>query len=498
MVVTRRPCVLLSARSGDAVPWSTWSSELESPTNHVIVMFGATGDLAKRKLLPGLYHLAAAGLMPEDYRIIGSAPGGGLSDEAFRDHAEGAIREFGRRELSDDVWPAFSSRLSFVDADSEKWSDLVTAVDAATDDIEGEVHRLHHLAVPPVAFTSMVEMLGHSGLGKDARVIVEKPFGTDLAAAQELNATLHSVFDESQIFRIDHYLGKESVENVLAFRFANGMFEHLWNRNDIAYVQIDVTEAISIEGRGAFYEQTGAFRDMVVTHLMQVLSFVAMEPPTSLTTKPVRDEKSKVFAALEPLDPSRVVRGQYEGYLDEPGVAPDSDTETMVALQAQVDNWRWAGVPFFLRTGKSLAEHRQVVVLGFREPPMRMFGFDEDGNIDPNELVIDFGDPGSISIGFRAKEPGPDMVLGPARLTFAYDRSFQSDNQLSGYERLIYNAMLGDQTFFTRSDGIERLWEAAVPLLADPPPVRPYPPGSWGPAAIDDLVRPFRWHLGQD
>jgi len=471
---------------------------VESPANHVIVMFGATGDLAKRKLLPGLYHLAAAGLMPADYRIIGSAPGAEMDDDGFRDHAQNAIREFGRRELTDDVWPTFSSRLSFVDSDSSNWSGLVTAVDEASTSIGGEVHRLHHLAVPPVAFTSMVEMLGQSGLGRDARVIVEKPFGTDLASARALNATLHSVFEEEQIFRIDHYLGKESVENVLAFRFANGMFEHLWNRDDIAYVQIDVTESISIEGRGAFYEQTGAFRDMVVTHLMQVLSFVAMEPPTSLTTGPVRDEKTKVFAAMEPLDPSCVVRGQYEGYLDEPGVAPDSDTETMVALQVHVDNWRWAGVPFFLRTGKSLAEHRQVVVLGFREPPMGMFGSAMDGSSDPNELVIDFGDPGSISIGFRAKEPGPDMALAPAQLTFAYDRSFQSDNQLSGYERLIHNAMLGDQTFFTRSDGIERLWEVAVPLLADPPPVKPYAPGSWGPAAIDDLVQPYRWHLGQN
>ena len=274
------------------------------------------------------------------------------------------------------------------------------------------------------------------------------------------------------------------------------MFEPVWNREHISYVQIDVPEAISIEGRTEFYEKTGAFRDMVVTHLFQVLGFVAMEPPNALNAKAIRDEQDKVFDAMTPIDPANVVRGQYAGYRAAPGVDPNSDTETFVALRAEVDNWRWAGVPFYLRSGKCLAERRQAITFGFKEPTMRMFPLGAgERHAMGNELVIDFDDPGWISLSFLAKEPGPAMRLGSAQMTFRYADSFRSFHGLEGYEHLLLDAMKGDQSLFTRADGIERLWEISTPLLENPPPVQSYEPGSWGPGAIEDLVAPFQWYL---
>ena len=290
------------------------------PDDHVIVLFGATGDLAKRKLLPGLFHLASAGLMPRHYRIIGSAPAANaLSDADFRQHAFDAVAEFGLTKPTGDAWTAFEEALTFGAADPEDPSPLVAAIGAAESTLGGQPRRLFHLAVPPVAFSSVVVMLGSAGLDERARIIVEKPFGTDLTSAQALNRTIHSVFDESQVFRIDHFLGKESVDNILAFRFGNGLFEPIWNREHVAYVQIDVPETLSIEGRAGFFEKTGAYRDMVVTHLLQVLGFVAMEPPNTLSARALRNEKTKVFEALLPVDVTHVVRGQYAGYREEEG-----------------------------------------------------------------------------------------------------------------------------------------------------------------------------------
>jgi glucose-6-phosphate 1-dehydrogenase len=471
------------------------------PDDHVIVLFGATGDLAKRKLLPGLFHLAAAGLLPRKYRIIGASPAKfAMSSEEFRTHARQAAQDFCITKPSSetDCWTEFQQHLSFAPADPDDYSPLKDEVERAEKEIGGSVRRLFHLAVPPAAFSSVVAMLGDAGLAGDtSRIVIEKPFGTDLKSAIQLGEAVHAVFDESQIYRIDHFLGKESVDNILAFRFANGLFEPVWNRSHIAYVQIDVPETLSIEGRADFYDKTGAYRDMVVTHLFQVLGFVAMEPPTALTARQLRNEKAKVYDALKPIDVRHVVRGQYEGYREEPGVAQDSQTETMVALKAEVDNWRWHGVPFFLRSGKSMAAGRQVITLGFHEPPLRMFKAHRKDVPDGrrNEIIIDFADPGSITAKFLAKEPGAEMSLGSEKMIFKYGDSFAAANALEGYERLILDAMLGDQALFTSSDGIQRLWEISEPLLQSPPPVQPYPRGSWGPPSVSKLIEPFRWHL---
>jgi glucose-6-phosphate 1-dehydrogenase len=460
-------------------------------------MFGATGDLAQRKLLPGLFHLAAAGLMPDKYQIIGSSRRD-LTDEQFREHARQAVAEFGASQPTGAAWQTFARRLGFASAEPGATASLVAAIEAAEREIGGSPGRLFHLAVPPVAFEPTVTMIGAAGLAPGSRVVIEKPFGTDLASARALNQTVHAIFDESQVFRIDHFLGKESVDNILAFRFANGLFEPVWNRKHIAYVQIDVPETLSIEGRGGFYDRTGAYRDMVVTHLFQVLGFVAMEPPTSLDARHLRDETSKVFDALKPLDTGHVVRGQYDGYTGEPGVAPGSGTETMAAVRAEIDNWRWAGVPFLLRSGKCLATSCQLVTLGFHQPPLRMFPIRQADTPAGrrNEIVIDFADPGSITVGFLAKEPGATMRLGAAEMTFRYADSFGAANGLEGYERLLLDAMRGDQSLFTRADAIERLWEISAPLLDNPPPVQSYAPGSWGPQpALDHLAAPYRWRL---
>jgi glucose-6-phosphate 1-dehydrogenase len=469
------------------------------PGDHVIVLFGATGDLAKRKLLPGMFHLAAAGLLPHKYRIIGSSPANSaISTEEFREHARQACEDFCITKPVGEPWEAFAPHLSFASCDPDNYAPLVEEVERAEKAIGGSPRRLFHLAVPPPAFTSVIGELGQSGLASDkSRVIIEKPFGTDLESARRLDAAVHAVFDESQVFRIDHFLGKESVDNILAFRFANGLFEPVWNRDHIRYVQIDVPETLSIEGRADFYDKTGAYRDMIVTHLFQVLGFVAMEPPTAFNARQLRAEKDKVFDAMKPIDPHHVVRGQYEGYRSEQGVAPDSQTETMVAVRAEVDNWRWHGVPFFLRSGKSLAAGRQVITLGFLEPPLRMFPAHRKSNPNGrrNEIIIDFADPGSITTRFLAKEPGAEMSLSGASMVFKYADSFASANALEGYERLILDAMVGDQSLFTSSDGIERLWAISEPLIQNPPPVEPYAPGTWGPDSISKLIAPFHWHL---
>jgi glucose-6-phosphate 1-dehydrogenase len=459
----------------------------------VVVLVGATGDLAKRKLLPGLFHLSSAGFIP-GCRIIGVSLDN-LDTEGFRQLARAALAEFSTRKVSDAGWDEFAKSLTYVPLNAGPAA-LKAAVEEAERSLGGESHRLHYLSIPPSAALAAVRLLADANLVDRSRVIMEKPFGTDLASAVQLNAKLHEVFREDQIFRIDHFLGKEPAQNILALRFANGLFEPIWNRNFVSHVQIDVPETLSVGKRSAFYEATGAYRDMVVTHLFQILGFMAMEPPTALEPAPISEEKNKVFRSMLPIQPADVVRGQYTGFTSEDGVAPDSDTETFIALKCTIDNWRWAGVPFFLRTGKRLAEGQRIISIAFREPPKSMFpagsGIGEHG---PDHLTFDLADAAKLSLSFYGKRPGPGMRLDKLSLQFAMHDTSHVGDVLEAYERLILDAMRGDRTLFTTADGIERLWEVSASLLHDPPTVRSYAPGSWGPNAIHQLIAPFAWRL---
>jgi glucose-6-phosphate 1-dehydrogenase len=460
---------------------------------HVIVLFGATGDLSQRKLLPGLVRLSLAGLVPE-CRIVGTSLDE-LDDAGFRALAHRAYEKHSIREISEAQWAAFEQTLTFVPQDAGP-KGLAKAVANAEKALGGDCRRLHYLSVPPGAALAVVKQLGEAGLVERSRIIMEKPFGTDLASAQKLNASLHETFAEDQIFRIDHFLGKEAALNILAFRFANGLFEPIWNRVHIQHVQIDVPETLGLETRVAFYEQTGAYRDMVVTHLFQVLAFMAMEPPTALEPTAISEEKNKVFRSMLPIQPAHVVRGQFQGYRDQAGVGRYSETETFIALRCEIDNWRWAGVPFFLRTGKRMAEGARIISIAFREPPKSMFPAGSGvGGQGPDHLTFDLADASKLSLSFYGKRPGPGMRLDKLSLQFALHETGRASDVLEAYERLIYDAMIGDHTLFTGAEDIERLWEVSTPLLDSPPPVRAYPPGSWGPNAIHQLIAPHAWRL---
>ncbi len=459
----------------------------------VVVLVGATGDLARRKLLPGLFHLCAAGFIP-GWRIIGISLDE-IDVDGFRKIARSALDQFSDRKVTDADWEAFSATLDYVPMSSGA-GPLKAAVERAEQSLGAQSQRVHYLSVPPSAALPAVHMLAQAGLVERSRVIMEKPFGVDLASAVSLNAKLHEVFAENQIFRIDHFLGKEAAQNILAFRFANGLFEPIWNRNFIDHVQIDVPETLGLGMRTGFYEAVGAFRDMVVTHLFQILAFMAMEPPTALEPAPISEEKHKVFRSMLPLDPKDVVRGQYTGYRSEEGVDPESETETFIALKCSIDNWRWAGVPFFLRTGKRMAEGQRIISIAFREPPKSMFPVGSGvGAQGPDHLTFDLADASKMSLSFYGKRPGPGMRLDKLSLQFAMHDTGLIGDVLEAYERLILDAMRGDHTLFTTAEGIERLWEVSTPLLENPPPVRLYAPGSWGPKSIHQLVAPHAWRL---
>ncbi|MGH8318372.1 MAG: glucose-6-phosphate dehydrogenase [Steroidobacteraceae bacterium] len=459
----------------------------------VVVLVGATGDLARRKLLPGLFRLSCVGFIP-GCRIVGVS----LEDmdaEGFRKLARGALDEFSARKISEANWKSFAQWLDYVPLGGGA-SALRAAVERAEQALAAESRRLHYLSVPPSAALAAVRMLGEAGLVERSRIVMEKPFGTDFASARSLNAKLHEVFAEEQIFRIDHFLGKEPAQNILAFRFANGLFEPIWNRNFIDHVQIDVPETLGLGKRAAFYDQVGAFRDMVVTHLFQILAFMAMEPPTALEPASIGEEKYKVFRSMLPIQPTDVVRGQYNGYRSEEGVSPESDTETFIALKCSIDNWRWAGVPFYLRTGKRLAEGQRIISIAFREPPKSMFPADSGvGAQGPDHLTFDLADISKMSLSFYGKRPGPGMRLDKLSLQFAMNDTGLVGEVLEAYERLVLDAMRGDRTLFTNAEGIERLWEVSTPLLEAPPPVRLYAPGSWGPNSMHQLVAPHAWRL---
>ncbi len=462
---------------------------------HVIVLFGATGDLAQRKLLPGLLHLSVAGpraRVPHRRHRARRPRRRGVPRPGPPRRARSS--RAARSATSSGLATPTGSRSSRSSPGPAGLAEAVTEAEEALG--ADDIRRLHYLSVPPAAAVDVVRMLGEAGLVERSRIIMEKPFGTDLESAVELNAALHEVFDERQIFRIDHFLGKEAALNILAFRFANGLFEPIWNRIHIDHVQIDVPETLAIGTRIGFYEQTGAYRDMVVTHLFQVMAFMAMEPPTALTPRAISEEKNKVFRSMLPIDPTHVVRGQYQGYRDEVGVEPHSETETFVALKAEIDNWRWAGVPFYLRTGKRMAEGARIISIAFREPPKSMFPAGSGvGGQGPDHLTFDLADASKLSLSFYGKRPGPGMKLDKLSLQFALHETGRANDVLEAYERLIYDAMSGDHTLFTTAEGIERLWEISTPLLENPPPVRLYPPGSWGPNAIHQLVAPNAWRL---
>ena len=470
---------------------------LRPPNPQTIVVFGASGDLAKRKVIPALYNLAVAGLLPQRYCVIGFAMSE-WDDDAFRAHARHAVELYSRTPLDEAVWKPFADSLSFISGtfdDAAAIARLKTVVDAADRDLGTEDNRLYYLAVPPAAFPDIVRSLAAIGANTpNSRVIVEKPFGHSLDSAKALSAEIHTAFDESQVFRIDHYLGKETVQNLVVFRFANAIWERVWNRDAIDHVQITVAESIGVEGRAGYYEQAGAIRDLLQNHILQVLAFLAMEPPRALEDESFRDEKVKLLQAMRPIDPADVVRGQYEGYRAENGVDPTSQTETFVAAKLFIDNWRWDGVPFYVRHGKRLPERNTEIAVYMRQAPDVLFRELELDHIPSNHLTIRIQPDEGISLAFQAKVPGPGYELQTVRMDFDYDRSFM--HALSeAYERLLHEAMEGDHTLFTREDGVERAWEIVTPALERPSPLFFYTQGSWGPAQADELLAPHHWHL---
>ncbi|BBY27708.1 glucose-6-phosphate dehydrogenase [Mycolicibacterium sediminis] len=468
------------------------------PNPTVFVLFGATGDLAKRKLFPGLYRLAAAGRMPSDFAIIGSGRHSPGTDDEFREKIADGLKD-GIDDIDEKVLQDLMQRLSFQTSDADDGSDLAEAVRQKRSDLGADARTLIYLSVPPTAMQGMIGMLGRENMTEGARLVVEKPFGTDLDSSRKLDAVLKEVVNEDQVYRIDHFLGKEAVQNILALRFANGLIEPAWNRDHLVSIEIDVPETLTIEGRGSFYESTGCFRDMITTHLCQVLGFVAMEAPVHLDATSLRNEKSKVFQAMRPLDPKRVVFGQYEGYLDEEGVDDDSTVETYVALEAFVDNERWQGVPFYLRTGKALAATRRTVTLTFRSPPAGRFA-NGDGTEEhaPNQLVLELNDTPAFEVDMLAKRPGPTLELMTSTLRHDASEDDPDDEPLEAYERLLLDVMRGDQTLFTRADEVDRLWQICQPVLDDSPKALPYPQGSWGPDEALRLPGPRGWRLPDD
>jgi glucose-6-phosphate 1-dehydrogenase len=452
----------------------------------VLVLFGATGDLARKKLHPALYRLAGHGRL--SVPIIGVARSD-WSDDQLRTYASDAVRaKFGAVPNPD--LEAFAGRLSYVSGD---YGDPAT-YERLRQQL-GEARRpMFYLAIPPSMFDRVMSGLMGAGLQQGARVVVEKPFGRDLASARELNACLHRAFEERSIFRIDHYLGKETVQNLLAFRFANTLIEPVWNRRYVSSVQITMAESLGVEGRGAFYEEVGALRDVVQNHLLQVMALLAMEPPVGSEADALRDEKVKVFRATKSVDPQNLVRGQHEGYRNEPGVSPDSDVETFAALRLEIESWRWAGVPFFLRAGKRLGGTALEAVIEFREPPRLLFAEAGTPMPHPNHLRLRLGGgQEGIELTLQAKVPGETMETRPAPLAFSYGGA--EGEQAEAYERLLFDAIEGRQALFARQDGVEQCWRIVEPGLRPTRRVRAYATGSWGPEAADELIRPAgAWH----
>jgi glucose-6-phosphate 1-dehydrogenase len=459
----------------------------------VFVLFGATGDLAKRLVLPAFYRLSLEGLLPRQWLLVGNGRGN-VAHEDFRKHVHDVLTEFGPKPEPAD-WKPFAERLWFAgggfttDSPGSLLDDLAKARTA----LGGDPQLVHYLAIPPVAFEETTRALGQHGLVKDARVVYEKPFGTSPEKFQALDKVVHSVLDEQQVYRIDHFLGKEATQDLHMLRFANGLFAAMWDREHVESVQIDVPEKLGVTDRSVFYDATGAVLDMVVTHLFQVAAEVAMEPPASLDAMDLQSAREKVISCFRPLDPAEVVLGQFTGYHDVPGVAAKSSMDTYVAARLWIDTPRWRGVPFYLRTGKRLAETKQRVSLILREPPGPLAGKLPGGS---NVLSFSLAGDGEIDLSLIVKKPGPGLDLDSGTVALPLSGLAGAD-PLPPYVRLIHDALTGDRSLFTRPDGLAAVWKSVGPLLDSRPKVAPYAPGSWGPAEARELIAPGRWLLGQ-
>jgi glucose-6-phosphate 1-dehydrogenase len=485
-----------------------------TPGPTTLVIFGASGDLTRRKLLPAIYRLSRRGRLPAQFAVIGIARTG-MDDEAFRTQFRDSLKEFaGSGAGRDEIVESLASRMYYVAGETDD-AGLYQRLQARLTDINGAEGVLFYLAIPPTVYATVIEQLGASGLA-DApprgwrRIIVEKPFGTDLDSARALNRLAHQHFDEDQVYRIDHYLGKETVQNLLVFRFGNGMFEPVWNRRYIDHVQITAAETVGVEHRASYYEGAGALRDMVQNHLMQVMSLVAMEPPIAFNAESVRDRKMDALQAVQPLvgngdarTPAggHVVRAQYRGgwvsgaevpgYRIEKGVNPASTTETYAAVRLNLDNWRWAGVPFYLRTGKRLPKRTTEIAIQFRRPPLEIFRRASQVSVAPNLLIVNVQPDEGISLRFETKLPGTRMQIAPVMMNFRYGTTFGGEVP-EAYETLLLDAMLGDPTLFARHDFVEISWSLIEPVLdawsAQAGDIPTYEAGEWGPPEADDLM----------
>ncbi|HLH00094.1 MAG TPA: glucose-6-phosphate dehydrogenase [Bryobacteraceae bacterium] len=478
----------------------------------VMVIFGASGDLTKRKLIPALYNLAKDNLLSKEFALVGVARNE-MNSEQFRDMIGKEIGDYATTKVDPDLWHWFARRIYYVsgDFDDPKVYEELSRVLGEVDKEHGtRGNYFYYLATAPSFFATVVKQLGQAGLVSEEhgwrRVIIEKPFGHDYESAKSLNKEIRQVLEEKQIYRIDHYLGKETVQNILVFRFANGIFEPIWNRRYIDHVQITVAETVGVEQRGSYYDKAGTLRDMVPNHIFQLISLTAMEPPVSFDADVVRDEQTKILRALQPMTDEevlvRTVRGQYgEGlvngthvpaYRQEAMVAPDSRTETFVAMKLYIDNWRWADVPFYLRTGKAMPKRVTEIVIQFKRAPFVLFRKTAVNRLEPNRLILHLQPDEGISLSFGAKIPGPVVQIGGVNMNFNYTDYFNATPQ-TGYERLLYDCMLGDATLFQRSDMVETAWHVVAPILdvweALPPRRFPnYPAGSWGPPEADELL----------
>jgi len=494
------------------VPLKLAKPTLPQADSCLVVIFGATGDLTRRKLVPALYDLACVGCTSRNFDVLGIGRSKLTDDDLRARLREGAADSNEARNFSNDGWNDFAKRLHYLIGDANQ-RDFYPRLKAKIEELQkngASRNLLFYVSTQASLAPPIVEGLGSVGLARNTegwtRIILEKPFGRDLKSAQELNEIVAHVFDESSVYRIDHYLGKETVQNILMFRFGNSMFEPVWNRNYIEYIEITAAETLGVEGRGAFYEETGALRDMVANHMLQLLMLTAMEPPVAFDADAVRGHKVDVLSAVAPMTKDevaqRTVRGQYgpgqidgkpvPGYRQEPGVKPNSVTETYAAVELRVDNWRWAGVPFYLRTGKRLPGRNTHVVIQFRRAPFILFRETQVEDLMPNQLVLHIQPEEGISLRFAAKKPGPAMQLGEVDMDFEYSDYFgQSSN--TGYERLLHDCMIGDATLFQRADMVEAGWSIVNPVLdvwkALPPRNFPnYPSGTWGPKESDELL----------